>query len=447
MNLSRMLAAREEEGRPVRVGIIGAGKFGAMYLAQARLTRGVHVLGVADLDPGRARDQLRHIGWEAERYDAKGFSEALEARKTFVTDDAMALIAADGLEVLIEATGDPGAGLRHARAAIAAGRHVVMVNVEADVVAGPLLAEEARAKGVVYSMAWGDQPALISEHVDWARTCGFKVVCAGKGTRYMPSFHQSTPETVWDHFGWSEEVVKRGRLNPKMFNSFIDGTKSGIEMTAVCNATGLLPQEGGLKFPPSSRFELAEVVKPKSAGGSSDFAGTTEVVSSLSRNGEPIEGHLQYGTYVVIEAETDYATYCFEEYDMLPDSSFRYGSLYRPTHMIGMELGVSVASAACRGEPTGSPDGFRSDVVATAKKPLKAGEVLDGEGGFCVWGKQAPAAVSVREGYLPLGLASGVPLVRDVAEGEPLRWSDVTLDETDDALKIRREMEARFAPG
>ncbi|MEM1316436.1 MAG: Gfo/Idh/MocA family oxidoreductase, partial [Pseudomonadota bacterium] len=250
MNLSRMLAARAEEGRPVRVGIIGAGKFGAMYLSQARLTRGVHVLGIADLDPARARDQLRHIGWEAERYDGKGFSEAMETGRTVVTDDAMALIAADGLEVLIEATGDPGAGLKHARAAIAAGVHVVMVNVEADVVAGPLLAEEARAKGVVYSMAWGDQPALIAEHVDWARTCGFKVVCAGKGTRYLPSFHQSTPETVWEHFGWSQDVVERGRLNPKMFNSFIDGTKSGIEMTAVCNSTGLLPQEGGLKFPP-----------------------------------------------------------------------------------------------------------------------------------------------------------------------------------------------------
>ncbi|MEM1316092.1 MAG: SAF domain-containing protein, partial [Pseudomonadota bacterium] len=244
-----------------------------------------------------------------------------------------------------------------------------------------------------------------------------------------------------------QDVVERGRLNPKMFNSFIDGTKSGIEMTAVCNSTGLLPQEGGLKFPPSSRFELAEVVKPNSAGGSSDFAGTTEVVSSLTRNGEPIAAHLQYGTYVVIEAETDYATYCFEEYDMLPDSSFRYGALYRPTHMIGMELGVSVASAALRGEPTGAPDGFRSDVAATAKKALKRGEVLDGEGGFCVWGRQAPAAVSLREGYLPLGLASGVPLTRDVAEGEPLRWSDVALDETDDALRIRREMEARFAPG
>lgn len=446
MNLSRMLSARAEDGRPVRVGVIGAGKFGAMYLAQARLTSGVHVVGVADLNPARARDQLAHVGWEAERFDAPSFADAIASGSTHVTDDALAMIAADGVDVIVEATGDPAAGIAHALACIEAGRHVVMVNVEADVVAGPLLAQKARAAGVVYSMAWGDQPALIAEHVDWARTCGFKVVCAGKGTRYLPSFHASTPETVWDNFGWDLEVVQRGRLNPKMFNSFIDGTKSSIEMTAVCNATGLVPQPGGLAFPPAGRTELAEICKPRDAGGQVEFAGTTEVVSSLNRDGSPVPNHLQYGTYVVIEGETPYATYCFEEYDMLPDSSFRYASLYRPTHMIGLELGVSVASAALRGEPTGSPNGFRSDVVATAKRGLKAGETLDGEGGYCVWGRQTPADVSLAEGLLPLGLASDVRLKTDVAEGAPLRWADVEVDETAPAVRVRREMEAAFSP-
>lgn len=130
---------------------------------------------------------------------------------------------------------------------------------------------------------------------------------------------------------------------------------------------------------------------------------------------------------------------------MLPDRSFRYAALYRPTHMIGLELGVSVASAALRGEPTGSPIAYNSDVVATAKRALKAGETLDGEGGYCVWGKQTPAAASLSEGYLPLGLASDVKLTRDVAEGDRLRWSDVEIDETSQAVKIRREMEARFS--
>lgn len=449
MNLSRMLASREAAGDPVRVGIIGAGKFGAMYLSQARLTKGVQILGIADLNPERAKDQLAYIGWEPERYAATSFDDALKHRSTFVTDNAEALIGANGLDVLIEATGDPAAGIRHCLMAIDNGRHVVMVNVEADVVAGPLLAAKAEAAGVVYSLAWGDQPALIAEHVDWARTCGFKVVCAGKGTRYLPSYHASTPETVWGHFGFSQELVERGRMNPKMFNSFLDGTKSGIEMTAVCNATGLLPQPDGLGFPPSSGPGVAEVCKPVSAGGTVTLTdpdiGTTEVISSLDRQGNEVPEHIQFGTYVVIEAETDYATYCFEEYRMLPDSSFRYAALYRPTHMIGLELGVSVASAALRGEPTGSPVAFNSDVVATAKRALKSGETLDGEGGYCVWGKQTPAAASLSEGYLPLGLASDVKLKRDVAEGERLRWSDVEIDETSQAVKIRREMEARFA--
>ena len=129
---------------------------------------------------------------------------------------------------------------------------------------------------------------------------------------------------------------------------------------------------------------------------------------------------------------------------MLPDSSFRYGALYRPTHMIGLELGVSVASAALRGEPTGAPTGFRSDVVACAKRPLARGEVLDGEGGYMVWGRQVPAADSLASGGLPLGLASGVPLTRDIAEGELLSWSDAAIDDADPAVRIRREMEAAF---
>ncbi len=445
MNLSRMLEKRAEEGRPVRVGIIGAGKFGAMYLAQARLTKGTHVLGIADLMPAKAKETLDRIGWEAERYAATSFDDAVAHGSTFVTDDAMGLIGNPHLDVLIEATGDPAAGIRHCLAGIANGKHVVMVNVEADVVAGPILARKAEQAGVVYSLAWGDQPALIAEHVDWARACGFKVITAGKGTRYLPEYHRSTPDTVWDYFGWDLEVVKRGRLNPKMFNSFIDGTKSGIEMSAVCNATGLTPQPDGLGFPAASAYALAEVCKPASAGGTVSHEGTTEVVSSLNRDGTPVEHHIQYGTYVVIEGETDYATYCFEEYSMLPDSSFRYAALYRPTHMIGLELGISVASAALRGEPTGSPTGFRSDVVATAKRPLKSGEMLDGEGGFCVWGKQTAADASLAEGYLPLGLAHNVKLTRDVAEGERLKWTDVVIDETDHAVGVRREMEAAFA--
>ena len=444
MNLHAKLIEREAAGRPVTVGLIGAGKFGTMFMAQARLTQGMHLVGVADLDVARARSQLKSAGWPDDAYAASSLTDAHKKRSTFVTDNAEALISDPRIEVIVEATGVPGAGIHHALGTIANGKHIVMVNVEADAVAGPLLARRAKAAGVVYSLAWGDQPALICEHVDWARAAGFKVICAGKGTRYEPHYHKSNPDNVWDILDRYLNISDRKSINPKMFNSFVDGTKSGIEMTAVCNATGLVPQTNGLGFPPATRFELADICKPKSDGGTLEKAGVTEVTSSVYRDGRDVPHHLALGTYVVFEGDTDYARRCFKEYAMLPDKTGKYAALYRPIHMIGLELGISVASAALRNEPTGAPTGFRSDVVATAKRDLKAGEMLDGEGGFCVWGKQTPADTSLERELLPLGLAHNVKLKRDIAEGQPLRWSDVAYDPNDSAVKVRREMEAAF---
>jgi predicted homoserine dehydrogenase-like protein len=445
MNLHAKLLEREIGGRPITVSLIGAGKFGTMFMAQARLTQGIHLAGIADLDVARARSQLKTAGWPDTAYAAGSLAEAHKKRTTFVTDNAEALIADPQIEVIVEATGVPGAGIHHAQGAIANGKHIVMVNVEADAVAGPLLARRAKGAGVVYSLAWGDQPALICEHVDWARAAGFKVICAGKGTRYEPHYHKSNPDNVWDILDKYLNISDRKSINPKMFNSFVDGTKSGIEMTAVCNATGLVPQTDGLGFPPATRFELADICKPKRDGGTLEKSGVTEVTSSVYRDGHDVPHHLALGTYVVFEGDTEYARRCFKEYAMLPDKTGKYAALYRPIHMIGMELGISVASAALRNEPTGAPTGFRSDVVATAKRDLKAGEMLDGEGGFCVWGKQTPAEISLERELLPLGLAHNVRLKNDIPEGGALRWSDVVYDPNDNAVKVRREMEAAFS--
>jgi predicted homoserine dehydrogenase-like protein len=444
MNLSFMLKERAAKSKPVRIGQIGAGKFGTMFLAQCRVTTGMHLVGLADLLPERARERLEGVEWPKEQIGARSLGEALKTGKTHITDEALALIENPDIEVIIEVTGDPAVGIRHALSAIDHGKHVVMVNVEADALAGPLLAKRAREKGVVYSMAWGDQPALVAEHVDWARACGFKVVAAGKGTRYHPTYHQSTPDTVWDILDKYLVIHNRAHINPKMFNSFVDGTKSGIEMTAICNATGLHSQTNGLSFPPASRFEHAEVCKPKVDGGVLEKKGVTEVTSSLYRNGKDVPHNLVMGTYVVIESDSEYAQKCFVEYNMLPDKSGKYAALYRPIHMIGLELGLSVASAALRREPTGSAFCFNSDVVATAKRKLKKGEILDGEGGFCVWGKQTPAEMSLKEGFLPLGLAHNVKLKRDIAEGTRIKWDDVDYDAKDSTVKFRREMEAVF---
>ena len=435
MNLYRLLMKRAEEGRPVRCGLIGAGKFGSMFLAQAAGTVGLEVAVVADLDAGRARQACAAVGWSAERIAA-----------VRITEDAAALIAAPEVEVVIDATGHPAAGIRHARACVAEGKHLVMVNVEADALAGPLLAREFERAGLVYSLAYGDQPALICELVDWARACGFPVVAAGKGTKYLPAYHNMTPDTVWDIFGISPEAAAAGGMNPKMFNSFMDGTKSGIEMAAVANATGLTPAPDGLAFPPCDVDRLPQVLRPKTEGGWLHHKGQVEVVSSQERDGSDIARHLRWGVYVVFEAPGDYSARCFEEYGLATDDSGRYTAMYKPYHLIGLELGISVASAALRGEATGAPTGFRGDVVAVAKRDLEPGEVLDGEGGYTVWGRLMPAADSLAGGHLPLGLAHDVRLKAEVAAGTALRWSDVDAEETAEAVRVRREMEQAFAP-
>ena len=445
MNLHRLLLERAEAGKPIRVGLIGAGKFGTMFLAQALRTPGLHLMAVADLAPVRAREALTRVGWPSERIAAASLDEASAKGTTFIGDDAAAMIAAPQIEVVIDATGVPAAGIRHALLTIEHGKHIVMVNVEADVLAGPLLAERAAKAGVVYSMAYGDQPALIAELVDWARAAGFEVVAAGKGTKYLPIYHASTPETVWGHYGLTPERARLGGMNSQMFNSFLDGTKSGIEMAAVANATGLTPAKGGLRFPPCGVDDLPRLLHP-GAGGVLDHKGQPEVISSLERDGRPVYRDLRWGVYVVFEAPSDYVARCFSEYGVVTDPTGRYCALYRPYHLIGLELGISVASVALRREATGATRSFRGDVVATAKRDLEAREVLDGEGGFTVWGKLMPAADSLREGGLPIGLAHKVTLQRAIAAGEIVRWADVIADETSEPVRIRREMERRFAP-
>ncbi len=444
MNFHHLLKQRAADKRPIRVGVIGAGKFASMFLAQARSTPGLHVMAVCDLDLNRARSTLRTTGYSEEQFAASSFEQTLRDDSIYLTEDAETMIAASGLEVVVDATGDPAAGIRHALACCEAGRHIVMVNVEADALAGPYLARRARDAGVVYSLAYGDQPALIVELVDWARASGFDVVCAGKGTKYLPEYHVSTPETVWPYYGLTSEQAANAGMNPKMFNSFLDGTKSAIEMAAVANATGLQPPAGGLRFPPCGTESLAEVLKPIADGGLLDQKGTLEVVSSLHRDGSEVERDLRWGVYVTFDAPTDYAARCFTEYGLATDQSGRYAALYRPYHLIGLELGISVASAALRGEPTGAPQDFVADVIAIAKRDLLAEEILDGEGGGTVWGKLTPAGASLQDGGLPIGLAHGVKLKRSVSCGEIVHWGDVVIDESAYAVKIRRAMEKEY---
>jgi predicted homoserine dehydrogenase-like protein len=442
MNLHAKLIARAEDAAPLRVAVIGAGKFSAMFLAQARRMRGLHIVGVSDLDIGRARSTLAAVGWPPDQYAASDVAQAVRHETTYLTESAFDLIADPAMEIVVDITGHPPSAIAHALACLDNGKHLVNVTVEADVLAGPLLADRFRRAGLVYSMAYGDQPALIAEMVDWARTIGFDVVCAGKGTKYLPGYHYSTPETVWDHYGLTADEAAQGGMNPQIFNSFLDGTKSAIEMAAVANACDLLPAPDGLEFPPVSKERLAQALKPSSDGGLVHHKGTVEVVSSHQPDGSEIASDLRWGVYVVFDAPDDYVRRCFAEYGLVTDDSGRYAAMYKPYHLIGLELGISIASVGLRGEPTGAPTGFRGDAVAVAKRSLDTGERLDGEGGATVYGRLAPAQRSLAEDWLPIGLAHAAKVVNPVAKDQVLRWSDVSVDDSSPAVRARRDMEA-----
>ena len=318
---------------------------------------------------------------------------------------------------------NPAAGVYHARSCFRNGRHVVMVNVEADALIGAMLAREAKRSGVVYSLAYGDQPALICEMVDWARASGFEVVAAGKGTKYLPAYHESTPQTVWEHYGFSPEQLRTGDFNPRMFNSFLDGTKSAIEMAAVANATGLTPPRDGLGFPPAGVDDLANVCRPARDGGALHDRGVVEVVSCLNRDGSPVARDIRMGVYVTIEATSEYVRSCFSEYGLAVDDSGAFAAMYKPFHLIGLELGISIASVALRNEPTGRPSGV-------ARRRRSGGQARSRIGGSArcrrrihrMGQARADRCVPGPWGALPIGLAEGARLASSVSRGDVVRW-------------------------
>ena len=429
MFLYQELKKRVESNSPVKVGLIGAGKFGSMFLSQVPTTSGLEVVAIADLNPKQAKQNCNNIGWDKDRVNSTVFFE-----------DVSSMIKECEIEVIVEATGDPLAGTKHALMAIEKGVHIIMVNVEADVLAGAELSKKSYEAGIVYSMAYGDQPALTTELVEWARSCGFNVVAAGKGTKYLPQYNSSTPDTVWQHYGLNEEQAFNAGMNSRMFNSFLDGTKSALEMAAISNSTLLSPPSNGLLFPSAGMDDLGHVLRPISEGGVLEKKGMVEVVSSLERDGRPVFKDLRWGVYVVVEAPNDYTAGCFKQYGMNTDSTGQYSAMYKPFHLIGLELNISILAAALMNKSTGSTLGFVGDVIATAKVNLSIGQELDGEGGFTVWGKLYPAQISYKFDGFPIGLANKVKLKKAVKMGEPVRWSDVEWDTNCPVVKLRRKM-------
>jgi predicted homoserine dehydrogenase-like protein len=412
---------------PIKVGFVGCGKFISMFLSQHNQLKKIKIDTIIDLNIERAKNNCRKSG-----------ITDLDMNEIFFTDSLDKAITRD-IDIFIEATGNPVIGTIHAKKIIQKGKHVILVNVEADVTCGKYLSDLAIKNNVVCSMAYGDQPSLIMEQVEWARLNGFHVTCAGKGTKYHPSFEYSTPETVWDHYGLTKEKAEiESGMNPKMFNSFTCGDKSAIEMAAVSNASNLKCSENGLTFPPIGVYDIAKKLVPKDVGGLIEFDGQVEVISSIDENKKEIPNDLRWGVYVVIKGQNDYVKNCFKDYGMVTDASGSFSAIWRPYHYIGLELAQSIYSIALEKKATGFTKFYNSEVGSYAKKDLKIGEKLDGEGGFCARGKLTTSYNSKTNNILPLGLSDGAIIKRDIKKNELITLDDVEID-LPEAIKEARE--------
>ena len=416
----------ENRKEPIRIAFIGCGKFVSMFLAQYNHLNKIQIDSIVDLNIEQAKKNCTNSGIDETTISEINFSKSLDE------------ILDRNIEIFIEATGNPIVGTVHAVKIIKNKKHVILVNVEADITCGKYLSDIAKENGVICSMAYGDQPSLIIEQIEWARLNGFYVVCAGKGTKYHPTFEYSTPDTVWGHYGLTKErAEKESGMNPKMFNSFLCGDKSAIEMCAVSNAANLKCPSNGLTFPPIGVYDIAKKLIPKREGGLIDFDGQVEVISSIDLNKNDIPNDLRWGVYIVIKAKNEYVKNCFKDYGMVTDSSGNYSAIWRPYHYIGLELAQSIYSIALDNRATGFTKKYNADVASYAKKDLKIGEKLDGEGGFCARGKLITSQKSKDEKILPLGLTDNAILKKNINKDQVIRLEDVELNLPKEVIEAR----------
>ncbi len=434
MGLHDEMCKRDRSGSPLRVALVGAGTFGSMFLRQATHAPGVAVVAVVDIDVIRASQALISCGYQR---DQVHFTGAPSPSNIVVTDDTNYIVCHADIDVIVEATGSTLAAIRTIRAALAAGKDVVNVTVEADALVGVGLAREAATNGCTYSFAYGDQPALICELVDWARVNGFDVTCAGKGTLYREGFEYTSPDNVWDRYGFSAADADAAGYDRRMFTSFVDGTKSSIEMAAVASATGLGVSDGGLCFPPAGVRDLANVLRPQAQGGLLAEAGCVEVVACTNRDGSSLVEGIRWGVFVVVEAPNDDVARLFGDYGLATDASGRFAALWRPNHLVGLELMTSVASVGLRKVATGCPREHVAEVVAVAKRDLPDNMTIDGEGGYSVYGRLMTAETAALLDAVPIGLARDLKVAQYVSAGDVITWADVEPSPELDVLELR----------
>ncbi|MFN8491705.1 MAG: hypothetical protein U0350_29165 [Caldilineaceae bacterium] len=446
---SQPLAQRAAENRPIRVGIIGTGKFGSGLVAQLSQMRGMEVAVIAEINVERGKRAYTAAGRlpeDAVRVAKNGneLQDIIRSGKRAVVEDGLLVATSDAVDVVVEATGLPEVGARMAYETLLHRKHLVMVNVETDVTVGPILRRMADAAGVVYTQVDGDQPGCTMNMVEWARALGFEIVAAGRGTILYADDPKGTPDSVPQRYNFSEEMIQRRNINLKMYNSFRDGTKAQVEMTALANAAGLVPDKRGMHEPGVNLEDIARAFSLKEEGGLLSQHGVVELANSVALDGKTLlPNGLGMGVFCVIRTEHPFIQEDLKTYYLQPGGDNHNYLLYRPYHLVAVEAPISIANAVLYGQPTASTlPTPTAEVITVAKRHLEEGETLDGGGGYTVVGMCEKATVARTERLLPLGLCAGAKLKQDVAEGQAITYNMVDLNEDSFVLKLRRLQDA-----
>lgn len=418
----RLLGRVRAVGHPLRVGLVGAGQMGRGLIEQVHRIEGMDVAAVADMQAGLAESRLRAVGIdEVVTGDDADRLGAVVADGGHVAVTDAALVPTLPVDVVIDASGVPSVGADVALQSLLAGRNVGLMTVETDVTIGLLLSRLARATGRVYSVCRGDEPVEAKRLVDYALDLGFEVVCAGKGKNNRFD-RAATPASV------AEEAARRG-MNPKMLTSFVDGSKTMIEMAALANATGLAVSCRGLHGPTTTVDQLADVFTTRDEGGVLDRAQVVDYAM----------GPVAPGVFCVARTDSKLVREAMAYLKMGDGPTFAF---YRPYHLANIEAALTAASAVLDGTPDLAPIGWTAEVVAVAKRDLHEGDRIDGIGGETVYGLIESADVAAEQRLLPLGLAANATVGASVPLGQPLTYADVELDETRPIHQLRRLQDA-----
>ncbi len=413
----RLLDRQSTTGRPVRVGLVGAGQMGRGFVAQVRKIAGMEVVAVADIDVQRATSALKAAGVEnvVAGDDHDKLTSVVADGGTVAVNDS-SLLTALPVDMVIDATGVPEIGAQIALRGLLSGKHVGLLNVETDITVGWLLARIAAQSRAVYTLCRGDEPAETLKLVEFARDLAFEVVCAGKG-KNNPMRPHDTPTSL------TAEANSK-KMNPKMLCSFVDGSKAMIEMAALANAADLGVSKRGMSGYKTTVPELHDVFKPSADGGILDRSGVVDFAT----------GPVAPGVFVVARSD-DHTV--IEEMDYLGMGAGPYYSFYRPYHLASIEAPLSIPAAVLDGISDIHPRAWRAEVAAGTKRPLKAGEAIDGIGGECVYGMIDSAETAREERLVPLGLLAGARLARDVDVDHILTYDDVELDTSTTIYQLR----------